>query len=732
MKYLLHSFIILFLQLSLNYCVAQTYFDFGFARNLDVPCLVNDYALKLPWGGGMNSVRFSPIDLNLDGTNDLIAFEKHGNRILPFLLIDNIYVYAPEYVRLFPKLHDWVILKDFNGDGKMDIFTYGLAGIRVFENISDNQLDFSLVADPLLAYYYNDYINLYASPDDYLVVEDVDNDGKFDILNFYVLGKYVHFLKNYASDDSLFPFDLRLEDECWGKFSEAADNNTITLLTNCQDGRNWPIRHTGSSLLLNDFTNNGLPDLLVGDVDSPNLILLRNNGTISEPIMTQQDTAFPTNFPVELYSMPAASLINLYNSENQSLIVSPSDPSLTKSQDLNSVWRYDYDNNLNQYTLVEQNFLQSEMIDVGSGAQPVLFDFDNDGLFDLFIGNYGQFDSAKLVDGFLQSHFSSSISYYKNTGTINSPQFTLQTRDFGNLKQYGYTALHPTFGDLTNDGQIDMLCGNSDGKLILIPHSRLISNQGVILENFANIDVGDFSTPQLFDLENDGKIDLLIGNRRGHIAYYKNIGVNSTDFQHITDTLGNVDTRDINITYFGYCNPCFYRDDIHGTTLFCGNESGEISLYKDIDNNINNSFLLAERQLVEIINGNTFSFLEGRRVCPAVADLNGDGFPEIIIGNYAGGLSLFSGVTPPPHTNISNFYDNIDIKIFPNPTLGNFKIESGFPIKTVEIFNLLGQKIYEIHENLNYSAEIVLKNVNNGIYFAKINDNKILKVIVNQ
>ena len=95
----------------------------------------------------MNSVRFSEIDLNLDGIPDLVAFEKHGNRIVPFLQSDGHYLYAPQYVRCFPKPHDWMILKDYNQDGKADIFTYGLAGIAVYKNISQDTLAFELITD---------------------------------------------------------------------------------------------------------------------------------------------------------------------------------------------------------------------------------------------------------------------------------------------------------------------------------------------------------------------------------------------------------------------------------------------------------------------------------------------------------------------------------------------------------------------------------------------------------
>ena len=615
-------FFISVLLLSLLPCllVAQEdYYDFGFTRDVAVSVMENNHTLAFPWAGGMNSVHFSEIDLDLDGVPDLLGFEKHGNRLLPFLNTGNGYTYAPQYARLFPDLHDWLILYDYDHDGKADIFTYGLASVRVFRNISTDTLRFELVTESLQAYYYNGYTNIYASPDDYLVVEDVDGDGHLDILNFWVLGRFVHHLRNYASEGE--PFDFRLENECWGHFSEAADNNTVTLFTDCNDksGGDDHTRHTGSSMLLHDFSGNGLPDLLLGDVDSPYNILLYNNGTIDDARMTAQDTAFPVYMPIHLYSMPSASMVTLPGNTEPSLVVSPSDPSLTKSQDINSVWVYDYDAQLQQYTLSETDFLQGEMMDVGSCAHPVLFDFDGDGRLDLFVGNYGQFDSAKTVNGWLTSYFSSSVSYYRNTGTVTSPAFTLQNPDFGGLKQLGLNALHPTFGDFDGDGLVDMLCGVQDGTLLLVPHQRLMTGVGNLTTDFANVDVGEYSTPQYFDLDGDGCKDLIVGNRRGLLSYYRNVGTNASQFQKVTDTLGGVDMRDFTQSYYGYSVPCFYRDAQHGTVLFCAGELGEVAYYKHIDGNVEGFFEKSEANMVETIHGVAQALREGRRVAAAVA-----------------------------------------------------------------------------------------------------------------
>lgn len=89
-------------------------------------------SLKYTWAGGLNACQFCSIDLNLDGLNDLLIFDRHGNRKLTFINQGGTgqvnYKYAPEYAALLPEMHDWVITADYNCDGKMDIFTYGYGG----------------------------------------------------------------------------------------------------------------------------------------------------------------------------------------------------------------------------------------------------------------------------------------------------------------------------------------------------------------------------------------------------------------------------------------------------------------------------------------------------------------------------------------------------------------------------------------------------------------------------
>ena len=98
----------------------------------------NDLSLAL--AGGLNYPQFSNIDLNNDGKQDLFVYDRAGDKVLTFIARTtngNIkYEYSPEYEEFFPKGHEFMRLKDFNGDG-----TY----TDLLTDLKDLKLDFDQI-----------------------------------------------------------------------------------------------------------------------------------------------------------------------------------------------------------------------------------------------------------------------------------------------------------------------------------------------------------------------------------------------------------------------------------------------------------------------------------------------------------------------------------------------------------------------------------------------------------
>jgi len=459
-------------------------------------------------------------------------------------------------------------------------------------------------------------------------------------------------------------------------------------------------------------------DLLLGDVDYPNIIKLMNGGTKDSAYIISQDTAFPSyDIPVDLISFPLMCFVDVNNDQKNDLIVAPFDPSQDKSKNYRNVWLYANTgaNNNPDFVFQKNDFLQSGMIDVGAGAYPVLFDFDNDGHKDIIVSNYGYLDSS-YYDIALSLHctYRSQLALFRNTGSTANLSFRLITRDFAGVSTQKLVSLYPAFGDLDGDGDKDMLLGNSDGTLLYFENIAGSGNPADYVlsqSNYQGIDVGEFSTPQLFDLNSDNLIDLVCGKKNGKLCYFQNTGSLAFPvFTLKTESFGNVDVTDNQHPYFAYSVPCFFKDN-NETRLFVGNIAGHLHYYKDIINNLNGDFTL--------VNGNYLWLYEGIYSSVAVDNLNNDGYLDMIMGNYSGGLGYYKGVDP-PMIGINERVTDLRIDIFPNPANSIIRItnESSVCLDEIVIYSINGQEIIRINEPGN---RINISTLSDGVYIVTLN-----------
>jgi len=681
------------------------------------------------------------IDINLDGIDDLLVFDRHGNRILPFIvnpLTPGKYHFAPELAAMFPPLEQWVQTIDYNHDGKKDIFTYTIGGIKVYRNDSESTMKFTQVTHPyLLSQQGTTLTNILVTYADYPVIADVDGDGDMDVLTFWGLGSFVEYHRNtsierFGNADSL---TFEKASSCWGHFAEGAESNAIKLDT-CPGVKKSVLipknssdepKHTGSTLLLNDINGDGLPDLALGDVDFSTLIQLTNGGTIADAKMIAQTTNFPNSTdPVNMNTFPAALLADVDNDGQKDLLVSPFDPSLTKGENFKSVWLYHNTGTNAQplYNLVSKSFLQDQMLDLGSGAYPVFFDYNGDGLMDLLVGNYGYSDGCILSsDGTLNCSFTAKVALLLNVGTASKPAFRLVDRNIANLDALQMQSLIPSLADMDGDGDLDLVCGNSKGKLVYCENIALPGQPAdfkLTDPAWLSIDVGDFAAPQFFDIDHDGLIDMICGKKNGTLSYYKNTGTKQVpQFTLESEQFGRVDVTDTLISNNGYSVPAFYKDKQGETALFVGSEFGDIFVYDQIDNNLGSNFHLL---------GTIPGIKEGWRTGIAVGNLNNDSLSDMIIGNYSGGLGLFYGKSEntfgineqfcKPHTSLI---------ITPNPARNEVSVSLSGTLSTkplVLTILVMEGKIIKQYPKAEFPYLIDISGFKNGIYLVSVQTNK--------
>jgi hypothetical protein len=688
-----------------------------------------------PWAGGFNSVQFSEIDLNLDGIKDLFVFDRTGNRISTFINLglsgQVSYRHAPQYAALFPdSLSDWVLLRDFNCDGKEDIFTSYGGGVKVYINTSVTQLQFNLHTNQVL---YNSqpdsitpsFTNLYVNASNIPAIDDIDNDGDLDFIVLSLIGNRMFYIQNlsqenYGTCDYL---EFQMGNRCWGFVSEHPSENKVILNDTCSSNIGNPGKHLGgSSFLTLDLDANESKELLIGGNAFDNLLLLINadeTTNLTSSTISSQDTTFPTNYgnamALKLDHFLAGYYLDINNDGVKDLISSTN--ALTICSNSNNVWSYINSNasDMPDFNFSTNAFLQEGMIEVGSGASPAFVDYNADGKLDLVVGNFGLFD-LEVTDNYI-----ASLWLYENIGTLTHPAFQLVDSNYANIASLTLDSsnndksfvLSPTFGDLDGDGDQDMMLGDFSGKLHYFENNAGPGNAMNLVLNqaqYLGIDVGKNCAPQLIDLDRDLLLDLVVGRQDGFLSYFKNTGTASMpSFSLITDSLGGVNTRRDG-EFDGYSTPFVYENSGQ-YEIICGAQNGFIYRFGNIDLNLSGVFS---------VDSSYQNIWEGINSTIAMADLNNDNLVDLVIGNMSGGLALYTGDSSFVSVREKESPLNL-VKVYPNPARDEVYVDLGALIyegALLEVFNGLGQFIWR-QKVTAQKTKIKISKFPSGMYFVR-------------
>ncbi len=619
--------------------------------------VLDDVALSNPWVGGLTAPQWSAFDADLDGDDDLFAFDRDGSRVLMFERIPGEdLTLRKDWTEGWPDMVDWCLLRDYNCDGKPDIFTSHQNGIRVFTNTTQSGEGPSFDPEPVTLFATFDLIG--SDPSDLPVIclgmdlpaiMDHDDDGDLDIITFTETASTLYRFEGQTPCG----LDLECTNRCYGMLAEAAENNALFIGDDFECSFNVENPgmvvsdvsrtglHAGGALTSLQLEPGGPKDLIISDVTYPEaLAVVLEVGPSSLDSATHVDPTFPSNLygdqAVNLARFPAAFHLDVDQDGVRDLLFSPNTPLETNDDESVHFFRNTGTEDEPAWQFITNNYLQDGMVDLGRGAYPSFHDFDGDGLLDLAVANKERYEGVDQTPA--------AVAVFRNTGTTTEPQFDLVDLDWIALEDFQIESPYPAFGDLDGDGDLDVLVGDELGRIHEFtnvapagawPEFTLTALSIPEDGSGEAIDVGQFATPQLHDMDGDGDLDMVVGEKNGTLTLFERTSV-GTWSEYISpihgENWGNILVDNL-LGINGYSVPALTPTS-EGLRVFVANETGTVQDFGLASDNW-------DAELLEV-NDAVFGGREGFRCAAAIADVDNDGLLDALVGIQNGGLLAYS------------------------------------------------------------------------------------------
>ncbi len=649
---------------------------------------VNGQVLPNGFSLGINSAQIQTIDLTGDGKEEWVVWDINSRQLQVFEKTGEQFRIRPELSYFFPsEVSGFLVLADYDRDGKKDLFTSTALGVKAYRNNSSgSQISWALAQNFLRLEGVN---NISANNLDTPLLQDLDADGDLDLLLFnFAVGDYLEYYRNTSverkgiPDIDGFAFPVRH----WGNF-EFCGCGQISFGLTC-DGRSLAtpelpldqarVQHAGGhSILYRDFTGDGIPDLLLGREECSTLYFLPNSGTAVSPRFTSFSNQVPG-----FGSLPVFPRFHVGQFLDESLVVS------LNTNETAAPFAIDFAQavvRLEKGSGKPLPILQDQVFDLGENTRPFFSGTSFSG--ELLVTANGKKGSKIVGQAYRMRYTGAQLEVMEEDylGLSELNLLDLSLLDYTSVSKVNYFLM---LGTRTSNAGV--------------PSPVLLKRVGALWEEFTlaglSLRLGD----QLYLFGHQGKDQLLVAAQNGSLTHYEldltagSARLLASNFLGLQDNPAN---RNLSIAVRGGDQPELYTVD----------QTGRIYRIRD--------FLIVpvrEEVLVRIQNQEVPMRL-GRSNWLAVANSSLGEEDDLFLGTRGGGLLYLSAASSG-----GSETGEFRVTTYPNPSSGPFQVVSSLPA-TGRLISPLGQVL--LSEVILPARQAVLVDVPAlapGIYFLQL------------
>lgn len=644
--------------------------------------------INSPFAGGINSAQIQTIDLTGDGKVEWVIWDINSRQLQVFSKTGDEFTHIPELSYFFPEdISGFLTLADFDGDGKKDLFTSTALGIKAYKNTSQSgQISWSLAQNFLKL---DGSGNIQANNLDTPLIKDLDEDGDLDLVIFnFASGDFLEFYKNTSierkgtADIDGFEFPVRF----WGDFvfcgcNEFSFGQTCDGSVIFQDSKispNQRIQHAGGhSISYEDFSGDGIRDLVLGRDECNSLFFLPNKGSNDQPLFTSFETSLPG-----FGEFPSFPRFHIGQQIDDQFIIS------INTNEASANFGINFESSIVNFKADEApdfNYIQKNILDLGENTRP--FFKGNKSSGELIISSNITRENQVRAELTRFTFANGVFSLVENNflGISSKGLLDAQFLEFQNVQNQFYRLVSGVLRE--NNIPRQQIFRVLEGTLDPISFTGYESRVGDYLQFFRN----DENQDLLLVARQNGGLDLFEVNFNSFTAT-----LIENDFLGFSDNPAN---RNLSIAVDTSPRPNLYAVD----------QRGKITWIRD--------FLNAEEReqvLIEIGNQNLETRL-GRNTWISLANPLFEGGADLILGSRGGGLIYLAAkeINTPGEK-------EFQLKVFPNPSQGQLKVISNLTAKG-RLVNSLGQVLLQDFSiPANTTFEIQANFLSPGLYILQV------------